>query len=388
MDFFCYHVYNNLTHQITKLMEKTHITIIGAGVCGLALSYQLSQKHRDIFVVEQHDAFGRETSSRNSEVIHAGLYYPKDSLKAKLCIQGKHLLYDFCQAHKIPHRKIGKILVACNDEEAAKIHATQKNAAESGVTNLRFLTQDELRKMEPDVVAQEALWSPDTGILDSHQFMKVLFEQSKRQGAEFAFSVEVIGIAKKGSGYAVTVKEPSGDLFSFETSIVINAAGLHSDHIAALAGFDIVACGYQLHLSKGQYFRISNPKKFAITHPVYPPASKTDLGIHITPDLAGGLRLGPDARYADGIDYTVNEQDKKVFCDSVSRFLPKLTMEDLVPDTAGMRAKLQAPGVDFSDFTIREESARGFANFINLIGIESPGLTSSLAIARLVEKFL
>jgi len=369
-------------------MEKTNITIIGAGACGLALGFQLSRKYHDIFVVEQHDAFGRETSSRNSEVIHAGLYYPKDSLKAKLCIQGKNLLYDFCQHYNIPYKKTGKILVACTNEEAAKIHAIYKNAVESGVTDLRFLTQEELKALEPDVKAQEAFLSPDTGILDSHQFMKTLFEQAKKQNVEFAFSVEVVGIAPKSAGYEITVKEPSGDLFSFETSIVINAAGLHADRVAAMAGFDIAACGYQLHLSKGQYFRISNPKKFAVTHPVYPPASKTDLGIHITPDLAGGLRLGPDARYATRIDYTVDEKDKKVFCDSVSRFLPKLTLEDLVPDTAGMRAKLQAPGVDFSDFVIQEESAKGFKNFINLIGIESPGLTSSLAIARLVETFL
>ncbi|HOD12073.1 MAG TPA: NAD(P)/FAD-dependent oxidoreductase [Candidatus Omnitrophota bacterium] len=369
-------------------MEKTNITIIGAGVCGLAIGAYLSREYRDILVVEQHDAFGRETSSRNSEVIHAGLYYPKDSLKAKLCIQGKDLLYAFCAEHAIPHKKTGKILVACNHEEAAKIHAIQKNALESGVTRLHFLSQKELQHLEPDIRAQEALWSEDTGILDSHQFMKTLYENAKRQGTEFAFNVEVVEISKKNTGYRITVKEPDGDLFSFETSIVINAAGLRADRVAAMAGFDIAACGYKLHWSKGQYFRISHPQKFNITHPVYPPASKTDLGIHITPDLAGGLRLGPDAHYTEDIDYSVDENDKKIFCDSVSRFLPRLTLEDLVPDTAGMRAKLQAPGVDFSDFVIQEESKKGFKDFINLIGIESPGLTSSLAIARLVRTFL
>jgi len=369
-------------------MEKTNITIIGAGVCGLAIAFQLSQKHKDLLVIEQHDSFGRETSSRNSEVIHAGLYYPKDSLKAKLCIEGKKLLYQFCIKNKIPHKKTGKLLVACNSEEAQKLHVIKKNAEECGVTNLRFLTQQELTALEPDVQAQESLWCPDTGIIDSHQLMKSLFEQAQRQGAEIGFGIEVVGIAKKNDGYEVTVKEPEGDLFSFETKMVINAAGLYADHIAKLAGFDIDACGYKLFYNKGQYFRISNPKKFSLTHPVYPPASKTDLGIHITPDLAGGLRLGPDAHYADGIDYTINENDKQSFVDSVSRFLKNLTLDDLVPDTVGMRAKLQAPGVDFSDFVIQEERAKGFKNFVNLIGIESPGLTSSLAIAQRVERFL
>jgi len=369
-------------------MEKTNITIIGAGVCGLAAAFQLSPKHKDILVVEKYDSFGRETSSRNSEVIHAGLYYPKNSLKALCCVEGKKLLYDFCKKNNIPHKNTGKLLVAVNDIEAKKLQSIKDNAAHSDITNLRFLTQQELKNLEPDVRAKEALWCPDTGIIDSHQLMKCLFEQSQRQGVEFAFSIEVMKITKKANGYEITVKEPEGDLFSFETNIVINAAGLTADQIAEIAGFDIEKCGYKLHYNKGQYFRISNPKKFSVTHPVYPPPTTTDLGIHITPDLAGGLRLGPDAHYAKEIDYTINENDKKEFSDSVARFLPGLTIDDLVPDTVGMRAKLQAPGVDFSDFVIMEESKRGFKNFINLIGIESPGLTSSLAIARRIENFL
>ncbi|MCX5682018.1 MAG: NAD(P)/FAD-dependent oxidoreductase [Candidatus Omnitrophica bacterium] len=369
-------------------MEKTNITIIGAGVCGLATAFQLSAKHKDILVIEQHDSFGRETSSRNSEVIHAGLYYSKNSLKALCCVEGKKLLYNFCKKNNIPHKNTGKILVAVNDAEAQKLQSIKDNAAQSGVTNLRFLTQQELKNLEPDVRAQESLWCPDTGIIDSHQLMKCLFDQSQRQGVEFAFSVAVVGIAKKAGGYEITVKEPEGDLFSFETKVIINAAGLAADQVAQMAGFDTDACGYKLHYNKGQYFRISNPKKFSVTHPVYPPATTTDLGIHITPDLAGGLRLGPDAHYAKEIDYTINENDKKEFSDSVARFLPGLTINDLVPDTVGMRAKLQAPGVDFSDFVIKEENERGFKNFINLIGIESPGLTSCLAIAQRVENFL
>ena len=369
-------------------MERTNITIIGSGVCGLAIAHQLSQNHNDILVVEKHDSFGRETSSRNSEVIHAGLYYPQGSLKARLCVEGKKLLYAFCAKHKIPHQNLGKILVACNAEEAKELQAIKDNAAQSGVTNLRFLTHGELKALEPDVHALESLWCPDTGIVDSHQFMRALYELAKKRSVEFAFGIEVVGITKKGDRYEIAVREPEGELFTFETRAVINAAGLSADTVAQMAGFDIHACGYKLHYNKGQYFRIRDPKKFSITHPVYPPASKTDLGIHITPDLAGGLRLGPDARYASTIDYTVDENDKQNFVDSVGRFLKGLTAEDLTADTAGIRAKRQAPGTDFSDFVIAEETAKGFKNFINLIGIESPGLTASLAIARRVEGLL
>ena len=369
-------------------MDKTNITIIGAGVCGLATSFILSQKQKNILVVEQHDAFGRETSSRNSEVIHSGIYYPPNSLKAKLCVDGKQMLYDLCQKRNIPHQKLGKILIACDAEEEKKIENIRENALNSGIDNLRFLENGELDTLEPNIKAQKALFCPDTGIVDSHKLMHFFSEESKRSGVELAYNIKVIGISKKASGYEVTVKEPSGELFSFETNIIINAGGFYADQIASMAGIDIKKNKYKIYYSKGQYFRISNPKKFNIKHLIYPPPSSTDLGIHITPDLAGGLRLGPDAAFVNCVDYNVDEQDKKKFVTSVSRFLKNLSADDLAPDTCGIRAKLQSPADNFRDFVITNEKDNGLKDFINLLGIESPGLTSCLAIAEMVKNLL
>ncbi len=369
-------------------MDKANITIIGAGVCGLATSFALSKNHKDILVIEQHDSFGRETSSRNSEVIHAGIYYPPDSLKAKLCIKGKQMLYDLCQEHNIPHQKIGKILIACNNEEEKTIQGIKDNAFENGVENLRFLENNELASLEPSIKAQNALFSPDTGIIDSHQLMHFFYEQSKQNKVEFAYNIKVIDIKKQSSGYKITVKEPTGESFCFETNIIINASGFYADQVAAMAGINIEENKYKIYYSKGQYFRIANPKKFNIQHLVYPPPSSTDLGIHITPDLAGGLRLGPDATFTDNIDYTINEKDKQKFISSVSRFLKNLSNDDLTPDTCGIRAKLQSPEDKFRDFVIVNEKENNLEGFINLLGIESPGLTSCLAIAEMVKNFL
>ena len=369
-------------------MDKTNITIIGAGVCGLATSFILSQKYKDILVVEQHDSFGRETSSRNSEVIHAGIYYPKNSLKAKLCIEGKQMLYDLCQTHSIPHQKLGKILVVCDAQEEKTVENIQRNAFENGVKNLRFLEKGEITALEPNIQAQKALLCPDTGIIDSHKLMHFLSEKSKRNSVDFAYNIKVVDIIKKDSGYEVTVKEPSGEPFSFETNIIINAGGFYADQIASMAGINIKENKYKIHYSKGQYFRISNPKKFNIKHLIYPPPSSADLGIHITPDLAGGLRLGPDAAFVDCVDYNVDEQDKKKFVTSVSRFLKNLSADDLAPDTCGIRAKLQSPTDNFRDFVITNEKDNGLEGFINLLGIESPGLTACLAIAEMVKNLL
>ncbi|MDP8266871.1 MAG: NAD(P)/FAD-dependent oxidoreductase [Candidatus Aceula meridiana] len=371
-----------------SVMDKTNITIIGAGVCGLATSYLVSKEQKDILVVEKNDAFGRETSSRNSEVIHAGIYYPPDSLKAETCIRGKALLYQLCKENNITHKQLGKILVAIDDEEFEKIKEIKNNAEKNGIKNLRFLDNGELKSLEPNINAKEALLCPDTGIIDSHQLMKFFQDESKKKNVEFAYNIEVVEIKQEESGYTVTVKEPEGELFSFQTKYIINAAGFDSDKVAQMVGIDIKKNNYKIHYSKGQYFRISNPKKFVINHLIYPPPSKTDLGIHITPDLAGGLRLGPDAHYVAEVDYQINEKDKGTFQKSVSRFLKNLKEENLTPDTVGIRAKLQAPGEDFRDFVINEESDKGLKGFINILGIESPGLTACLAIAEKVKKLL
>lgn len=369
-------------------MEKTRITIIGAGVCGLACSYLLSKNFSDILVIEKNDSFGRETSSRNSEVIHAGIYYPKASLKATLCIEGKNLLYQLCERHKIAYKKIGKLLVATNDDEILKITAIKENAEKNGVKTLCFLTSDEIAKMQPSLMVKTAIFSPETGILDSHQLMKFFEQQSKKKYVEFAYNILVTNIEKTSQGYVVSVREPSGETFSFKTQCIINAAGFDADKIAQMAGINIEQNRYKIYYNKGQYFRLNNPAKFSINHLIYPPPGKTDLGIHVTPDLAGGIRLGPDSRYIENIDYQINTKDKEIFQKSVSRFLKNLYLDDLSADTAGIRAKLQSPEENFRDFVISEESDKGLPCFVNLLGIESPGLTACLAIAQRVQSLI
>ena len=369
-------------------MEKVKVTIVGAGVIGLGIAYELSKFMTDIIVVEENESFGQESSSRNSEVIHSGLYYRPGSLKAQTCIKGNRLLYDFCAKHNIAHKKLGKLVVASDDGEVQRVEHDYNNAIESGVSNLRFIDHDEIKKLEPNIEAKKGFFSPDTGILDTHSFMHFLYVGAKERGVTFSFSTEAVGVDKNDSLYKITVREPQGDTFSFESPIVINAAGLCCDKVAAMVGIDIQKCGYKLNYCKGQYFRIEHPKKFSINHLVYPPSTQISLGIHITPDLGEGIRLGPDAKYVPGVDYNVNEKDKVHFYESVKKFLPVLESDDLISDTAGVRPKLQKEGEDFHDFVIEEETDKGFPGFINLVGIESPGLTSCLAITEIVKKIV
>lgn len=365
-------------------MEEVDIAIVGAGVIGLAVSYLVSDIDKEIIVIEKNPSFGQETSSRNSEVIHAGIYYPKNSLKSETCIRGKGLLYKLCSGHNIPYKKSGKLVVAYDKNGLIKLDNIYKNASECGIRNLRFLDKKEIKKLEPNVEAEKAIFSPDSGFLDSHALMKFFFNAAKKKKVNFTFSVEATGIERKKSFYEVTVKEPRGESFSFRTKVVINCAGFLSNKVAELVGIDTEKSRYKIHYCKGQYFRVRNPERFSITHLIYPPPTEIDLGIHVTPDLAGGLRLGPDTKYVKDIDYDIDEEDRNKFFNSVSNFLPSLEMDDLIPDTAGIRSKLQNENEDFRDFVIQDEKEKGFPNFINLIGIESPGLTSCLAIAERV----
>jgi len=291
-----------------------------------------------------------------------------------------------CAKYNIAHKKLGKLVVATDKEERQEIQSIYENAKACGVDNLYFLDKKGCKKLEPNIEAEAAFFSPDSGIIDSHSLMKFFFDSAKEKGADFIFSVEVVGIKKNNSHYEVTVREPNGESFSFYANKVINCAGLWSDKIAELVGIDTKKYSYKLYYCKGQYFRISNPRKFNISHLVYPPPTKVSLGIHITPDLGNGLRLGPDAHYLDNINYDINERDKNDFFVSVRKFLPNLGLDDIISDTVGVRPKLQGPKEGFRDFVIQEEGNKGFPNFINTIGIESPGLTACLAIADIIKE--
>ncbi|MDD5428957.1 MAG: NAD(P)/FAD-dependent oxidoreductase [Candidatus Omnitrophica bacterium] len=370
-------------------MYKTDILIIGAGVVGLAVAEELSRSSKSVIVVEKNESFGQETSSRNSEVIHGGMYYPKNSLKARLCVRGRELLYGLCREHNIPHKKTGKLIVATDDEETAQLEELFRAGQANGVDGLKMLGQGEVKKLEPEVSAIAALHSAETGIVDSHKLMRHLLKSGKDRGVTFAFNSEVTDVGIAGGGYTVSVTS-GGEKADLDARIVINSAGLDSDRIAQSAGIDTKKRGYELHYCKGQYFRLADRKNRLASRLVYPvPRNRSGgLGIHVTPDLAGSLRLGPDDNYLGGRtkDYSVDEKKRGDFYRSVAKFLPALKEADLFPDLSGIRPKLQPKGGEFRDFIIKEESDSGLPGFINLIGIESPGLTASLAIAEEVKK--
>src|SRR4030042_560567 len=262
-------------------MEESQVAIIGAGVICLSLAHGLCRDSSGIVVIEKNDSFGQETSSRNSEVIHAGLYYVPGSLKALTCIRGKNLLYEFCRRFNIAHRKTGKLLIACDREEERRVREIYENACSCGIENSRFLTTEEIKALEPDIAVQAGFFTPDSGILDTHGFMRALYRKALENGVSFAFSSTVIGIERRKDHYLVSVREPSAEIFTFKTKLLIHAAGLQADAVCRLAGFDTGACGYDIHFCRGQYFRIGSTRKFAIDHLVYPPATGVSLGIHI-----------------------------------------------------------------------------------------------------------
>ena len=367
-----------------------NITIIGAGVVGLAVASHLSSKYDDIFVIEKHKQFGQETSSRNSEVIHSGIYYPTGSLKAKLCVRGRELLYKTCKEENIPYNNCGKLIVATEEDELDALKALQQKAIENDVHNLQLIDRDEIFEMEPHISAIKALFSPSTGIIDTHSLMKHFEKTSIINGVNFAYHSEVQDISKQDLGYLVELKDADGNPFSFTSSIIINCAGLESDLISNMVG--ITNNDYKIYFCKGEYFKINPPKNKLVNRLVYPvPGRKlVGLGIHSTIDLSGGLKLGPSAFYLDEniYDYSINSDNSFEFYKSAKKFLPFLEPEDLGPEMAGIRPKIQAPGSYTKDFVIRNEEDKGFANFINLIGIESPGLTSSMAIAEYVEELI
>jgi L-2-hydroxyglutarate oxidase LhgO len=369
-------------------MEKVDIIIIGAGAVGLSIATELSRAHKDIVVAERNPSFGQETSSRNSEVIHAGIYYPKDSLKSKTCLEGRRLLYEFCARNDIPHKRIGKLIIAIDKNEVEPLEKLFLRGQENGVDDLTLISKAEVKRMEPDVNSQGAIYSPSTGIFDTHSFMKSLASSFEKNGGQIAYNTEVAGITKTDSGYEVTVTDSQKDSFIFNSRIVINCAGLDSDKISALVG--LKKAEYKLKYCKGDYFRLSRPKEANIRHLIYP-VPKEDrggLGIHLTLDLTGSIRLGPDDEYVEEIDYKIDPSKAKLFCESVKTFLPFVELSRICPDTSGVRPKLQGKGEDFRDFIIRHEDESGFPGFINLIGIESPGLTASLSIARMAADIL
>ena len=369
------------------MLTEIDVAIIGAGVIGLATAREIAQEKKEVFVFEKNRTFGLETSSRNSEVIHAGIYYPEDSLKAKLCVEGKSLLYKLCDKHNIAYKKLGKIIVAANKNETTQLEKLYEQGRKNGVDDLVLLSRTELKKLEPNIEARAGLLSPSSGILDSHTLLKFLYSQAREKGAEFVFGTEVIGIERAEAKYKVQIKDRDG-ISAFVAHVVVNCAGLNSDRIAQLAGIDIAKAGYKLHYCKGEYFSLDSKYRNLVSRLIYPTPEQVGHGIHWRQGLDGRVLLGPSAHYVEAIDYAVDETQKQAFYNSAKRFLPFVELEDLAPESAGIRPKLQGPGEAFRDFVIAHEEKAGFPGLINLIGIESPGLTASLAVAQYVGRMM
>jgi L-2-hydroxyglutarate oxidase LhgO len=366
-------------------MDSFNITVIGAGVVGLSITEELSANYRHVLLIEKNDGFGQETSSRNSEVIHAGIYYPHGFLKSSLCVEGNRLLYDLCRDRNIPHKRIGKLIVATNDQEGERLENIKNHAEGNGVSDLTMLGTKQILTLEPEVNARTAIYSPSTGIVDSHSLMRSFYVTAKSSGAVIAFRSKVTAIYAENGIYEV---ETNGGEYRFRTRVIINSAGLYSDSIAAMVGIDVDRLGYRLRYCKGSYFSASPCPK--LNHLIYPvPTENTEsLGIHATLDLSNRVKFGPDSQYIKEIEYGIDEGRKESFYQSIRNYLPGIKPEYLHPDTCGIRPKLQGPGEDYRDFIIKNESDTGYPGLINLIGIESPGLTSCIAIARYVKPLL
>jgi len=368
-------------------MNHCEITIIGAGIVGLAIASELSQE-KEVVVLEKNSNYGQETSSRNSEIIHAGIYYNENSLKAKLCLEGNHLLYDLCNKNNIPHKKTGKLIVATEDSEISQLEELIKRGMNNGVNEIEIISQKEIKNLEPLISAKAALHSKSTGIINTHSLMDFFYAGAHSNNAVFAFNSPVMNIEKQKEIYEVTIKD-GNDYFTFTTQIIINSTGLNSDKIAEMVGIDINKAKYKLHFCKGEYFTIKN-NNIKLNHLIFPLPNKKliGLGIHTTLDLGGSLRLGPNAFYVNEINYDVDESHKKEFFESARQYIPCLKEEDLQPGFSGIRPKLQGKNGDYRDFIISHETENGFPGLINLIGIESPGLTCAPSIAAYVKNII
>lgn len=363
-------------------METANTVIIGAGIVGLAIAAKISEKNEAIYVFEKNARFGQETSSHNSGVIHSGIHYPKNSLKAKLCVKGNSMSYEICARYRIPYKRLGKLTVAIEDEEIDELEKLMRMGEENGVEGLRFLEKEDVKKLEPNIEVEKALYSPSTGIVEPDELMNKFYAQAHKNNALFVMETEVTGLTKVDDGYKISGISV-GEKFTIMAKTVINCAGLYSDEIAKMVGLDIEKLGYILYYCKGDYFRVVG--KPPVKMLVYPVPKGPGLGIHLTPDLAGTVRLGPNAYYVSSISYEV-ESNEKELREDVERFLPCIHERQIQVDSSGIRPKLQGPSDGFRDFVIKHEADKDLFGLINLIGIESPGLTAAPAIGEFVSQ--
>ncbi len=362
-------------------MDSVDCVIVGAGVAGLAIARRLALAGREVIVLEAAETIGTITSSRNSEVIHAGIYYPQGSLMARLCVSGREALYAYCRDHGIPHRNCGKLIVAAPEDDVGKLAAIQARAAANGVA-LELLTAAQATALEPALRCAGALLSPATGIIDSHAYMLALRGDAESAGAAFAFHAPLQGARMTGTGFELDVG--GAEPMTLTCALLINAAGLSAPAVA----HTIDAMPRQLiptaYLAKGNYFSCSARAPFSRL--IYPMPEPGGLGVHLTLDLAGQARFGPDVEWIDAIRYDIDAQRAERFYPAIRRYWPELPDGALLPAYSGIRPKIVPPAVAVQDFMIQGPHDHGVAGLVNLFGIESPGLTASLALADFVAE--
>ncbi|MFP4125812.1 MAG: NAD(P)/FAD-dependent oxidoreductase [Alphaproteobacteria bacterium] len=357
-------------------MERVETVVVGAGVVGLAVARALALSGREVIVLEAAGAIGTETSSRNSEVIHAGIYYPTGSLKAQSCVEGKWRLYDYCREHGVHHSRCGKLIVATSAEQHDKLRTIRRQAATNGV-ELEWWEPERARALEPELRCTAALWSPTSGIVDSHAFMLALEGDLGRAGGVVAFYSPFEQAALRDDGIVVEV---GGDApMELVARELVNCGGLHAPRLAArIRGLD-AAHVPTAYYCKGNYFTLTGKSPFARL--VYPVPEDAGLGVHVTVDLAGQARFGPDTEWVDAIDYDVDARRAEMFYDAVRRYWPELPDGALRPGYAGIRPKLGPAGTAAADFQVHSAATHGAPGLVNLFGIESPGLTACLPLA-------
>jgi L-2-hydroxyglutarate oxidase LhgO len=359
--------------------------VIGAGVVGLAAARGLAANQREVLILERERRFGMHTSSRNSEVIHAGIHYEPHSLKAKLCVAGRDLLYRYCAKRGIEHRRCGKFTVATSKAQLATLEKIEANALANGVCDLQWLDAAQALRAEPQLKCIRALSSPSTGIIDSHGYMQSLLADAEGSGATIAYGTEVTSLRPTSAGIEIRIESEADPVV--RAQIVVNSAGLNACEVAAsIADFPAQHIP-NVRYAKGSYFALTGASPFARL--VYPaPTPGGHLGIHMTLDLAGAARFGPDTEWVNSIDYTVDPQRVDLFADVIRQYWPALDAGRLYPAYAGIRPKLSGAGEATQDFKISGPEQHGIAGIVNLFGIESPGLTASLALADYIAALL
>ena len=366
-------------------MNDVDCIVIGAGVIGLAVARALAQAGREVIILERERQFGMHTSSRNSEVIHAGIHYEPGSLKARLCVAGRDLLYRYCAERAIPHRRCGKFTVATREDQVATLEKIELDARANGVLDLQWLDGAQAGRIEPQLRCLRALWSPSTGIIDSHAYMQSLLADAEAMGASIAYGTQVDSLRPTPAGIEIAIAGEPGPVV--RARVAVNCAGLQAHEVAAsIEGFPARHIP-MVRYAKGSYFALSGASPF--TRLVYPaPRAGGHLGIHLTIDLAGAARFGPDTEWVDAIDYDVDPQRAAVFAAVIREYWPQLDAARLYPAYAGIRPKISAAGEANRDFLISGPDDHGLEGLVNLFGIESPGLTASLALGETIAALI